>query len=136
MSERREPIRPREFSHALLQALEASEGRRKRRKRDQTPDKIGLDLKRDLLERAQEDDPAPEAFEGWLLAQALSAPASGPVRAMCSAILDEYHAALFDPGFARWLEEGAPSDDTEPATPKSDSEVDPRVSVLNDPDPR
>jgi hypothetical protein len=36
----------------LLNALEASEGRRQRRKRDTTPDAIGLGIKRRLLEEA------------------------------------------------------------------------------------
>ena len=44
-------IRPAEVCKALLAALDASEGQRKRRKRDQTPDAIGLAVKRGLLER-------------------------------------------------------------------------------------
>ena len=51
----------------MLAALEASEGRRRSRKRDQTPDGIGLTFKRELLEQAVSDDPEPEAFEEWLL---------------------------------------------------------------------
>ena len=106
-------LRPSEFSRLLLRTIEASEGRRKRRKRDTTPDRIGLDIKRDLLLRASDEDPAPEAFEAWLLGQALGAPASGPVRALCAEILDEYRAAARDPDFRRWLAEGAPSADAE-----------------------
>jgi len=45
-------IRPTQVCQALLAALEASGGQRKRRKRDQTPDAIGLAVKRELLERA------------------------------------------------------------------------------------
>ena len=104
-------LRPSEFSRLALKAIEASEGRRKRRKRDTTPDKIGLEIKRELLERAAGEDPAPEAFEAWLLKQALAAPASGPVRALCGEIMDEYKAAARDPHFRGWLAEGAPSDD-------------------------
>ena len=55
-------IRPTQVCQALLAALEASEGQRKRRKRDQTPDAIGLAVKRELLERAVEADPDPEAL--------------------------------------------------------------------------
>ena len=106
-------LRPGEFSRLLLNALEASEGRRKRRKRDTTPDAIGLGIKRDLLRRAVAEDPAPEAFEAWLLTQALGAPASGPVRALCAEILDEYRFARHDPDFGRWLAAGAPSADAE-----------------------
>ena len=47
----------------LLAALEASEGRRKRRKRDTTPDAIGLAIKRELLEAAVREAPAAAEFE-------------------------------------------------------------------------
>jgi hypothetical protein len=43
------PLRPAEFCRQLLATLDVSEGRRKRRKRDTTPDAIGLAIKRDLL---------------------------------------------------------------------------------------
>ncbi|HEV2984857.1 MAG TPA: hypothetical protein VGX46_10725, partial [Vicinamibacterales bacterium] len=61
------PLRPAEICRALLAALEASEGRRRNRKRDQTPDAFGLSVKRDLLLQVVEQDPPPEAFEEWLL---------------------------------------------------------------------
>src|SRR5436305_6302193 len=89
-------LRPGEFGHQLLQALEAAEGRTRRRKRDQTPDTIGLGLKRELLTRMAEEDPEPEALEGWLLSHVLNAPASGGVRAMCAEILDDYRLASLD----------------------------------------
>ena len=60
-------VRPAEVCAALLAALEAAEGRRRSRKRDQTPDGIGLAIKRELLQRAVQEDPNPEAFEEWLL---------------------------------------------------------------------
>ena len=106
-------LRPGEFSRLFLNSLDASEGRRKRRKRDTTPDALGLGLKRELLERAVAEDPEPDAFETWLLAQVLGAPASGPVRAMCVEILDDYRFAVHDPGFGQWLADGAPSADAE-----------------------
>jgi hypothetical protein len=101
----------------LLAALDASEGRRRRRKRDTTPDAIGLEIKRDLLQRAAAENPAAADFEAWLLTQALAAPASGPVRALCGEILDEYRFAQHDPHFAQWLTRGAPSADAEPLEP-------------------
>ncbi len=114
MSDRAERVRPGDFSRQLLQAMEASEGRRKRRKRDTTPDKIGMDIKRDLLERAVEEDPSPEGFEGWLLEQVIRMPiGSGPVRALCIQILDEYRVAMYDPHFRSWLVAGAPSADAD-----------------------
>lgn len=104
-------LTPGDFSRQALLALDASEGRSKRRKRDQTPDRLGMDLKRELLGRAAADNPSPEEFEGWLLQQVLAAPASGPVRAMCADILNEYRLSCFDPSFEAWLAEGAPSAD-------------------------
>ena len=62
------PPRPALVCDALLAALDASEGRRRRRKRDTTPDAIGMSLKRRLLAEAREADPDPDAFEAWLLA--------------------------------------------------------------------
>ncbi|HZU05075.1 MAG TPA: type III secretion fhipep protein [Chloroflexota bacterium] len=116
------PLPPGEFCRLLLKALEASEGRRRRRKRDQTPDAIGLGLKRELLQRAIAANPAPAEFEGWLLAQALAAPASGPVRALCAEIFDEYRLAAVDPAFRGWLEQGAPSADAEEPAPRPEAE--------------
>jgi hypothetical protein len=98
----------------LLAALDASEGRRKRRKRDTTADAIGLGIKRDLLEATLADDPEPQAFEAWLLQRCLAASAGasvGAARAMALEILGEWRLAEASPDFARWLEQGAPSDD-------------------------
>lgn len=94
---------PREFCAALLAALEAAEGRRRSRKRDQTPDAIGLAMKRELLARAIEEDPGAESFEGWLLEHAGS-----PAALM---VLEDWRLAQSMPDFAHWLARGAPSDD-------------------------
>jgi hypothetical protein len=48
-NEHLQPLRPADVCKALLAALEASEGRRRKRKRDQTPDMIGLSIKRSLV---------------------------------------------------------------------------------------
>ena len=117
IDERTEQLRPAEFARRLKATLTASEGRRKRRKRDTTPDAIGLGIKHDLLEATIADDPAPDDYEGWLLERALSAPASRPVRALCSEIFGEYCFAAADPGFERWLAEGAPSADADSDNP-------------------
>lgn len=108
-------LRPARVCAGLLVAMEGAEGRRKRRKRNTTPDAIGLTLKRDLLTRATEDDPDPDAFEAWLLDQCLAAgTASGPTRAMALEILDEWRVAVASADFRHWLAEGAPSDDRKP----------------------
>ena len=104
--------RPADVCRELLSALDASEGRRKRRKRDTTPDAIGLAVKRDLLERAVAADPEPEAFEGWLLEQCAAAGAAeGGVRAMALSIFEEWRLARDAVSFRSWLAEGALSDD-------------------------
>ena len=107
-------LRPAEVCRALLAALEASEGRRRSRKRDQTPDAFGLAVKRDLLRQAVEDDPRPEAFEEWLLNYPLTQARElvGPAFAMARAVFDEWRLAHTLGEFRLWLEQGAPSDDT------------------------
>jgi hypothetical protein len=123
-----DPPRPGSVCRRLLDAMQASEGRRKRRKRDTTPDGIGMGIKRDLLHRAAADDPEPEEFEAWLVEQCLAAGlASGPTRAMAIDILDEWRFAVASGSFRSWLDEGAPSDDTQPGT---DNGLDPRTMFL------
>jgi hypothetical protein len=110
-------VRPAAICRQLLAALDASEGRRRRRKRDTTPDSIGMAIKRRLLEEAVRDDPDPDAFEGWLVercASTVSAP-SGAVRAMALDVLAEWRLAQTSEGFREWLEQGARSDDAEHA---------------------
>lgn len=107
-------FRPSDVCRALLAALEASEGRRRNRKRDQTADAFGLAVKRDLLQRAIDEDPPPDAFEEWLLNYPLTcnAPESvGPAFAMARAVFEEWRLAHTLGEFRLWLEQGAPSDD-------------------------
>lgn len=104
--------RPAHVCRELLSAIEASEGRRKRRKRDTTPDAIGLAVKRDLLERAIAADPEPSEFEAWLLEQCQAAGAlEGGVRAMALSVFEEWRLAHDAESFRDWLAQGAPSDD-------------------------
>lgn len=107
-------VRPSVVCRELLQALEASEGRRRKRKRDTTPDAIGLGIKRDLLHQAVMDDPGPDEFEGWLLARCLTPPPGasvGAVRAMALDVLAEWRLAAASADFRAWLDAGAVSDD-------------------------
>lgn len=123
-ADRPAPLRPAAVCARLLAAMEGTEGRRKRRKRNTTPDAIGLGIKRDLLARAVADDPPPAEFEGWLLDQCLTAgPLAGATRAMALDVRDEWHLALASDGFRAWLDAGAPSDDTAAG---SDQGLDPR----------
>lgn len=107
-------LRPADVCRALLAALDASEGRRRKRKRDQTPDAFGLGVKRDLLQRAVEADPSPEAFEAWLLEYPATCGAqelAGPALAMARAVFEEWRLAHALGEFRQWLEDGAPSED-------------------------
>src|SRR5216683_576646 len=96
---------------APLAALDASDGRRRRRKRDTTPDAIGMAIKRRLLAQGIEADPDPEAFEAWLFDQCLigSADASmGALRAMAREMAAEWRLAAASADFREWLARGAP----------------------------
>ena len=105
-------LRPARLCAELLHALEASEGRRKRRVRNTTPDAIGLGIKRELLEQVVRDDPEPADFEAWLAERCLEAGvADGPVRAMALSVWDEWRLACTTSEFRQWLADGAPSDD-------------------------
>src|SRR5207253_8951953 len=99
---------PGEFCRLAMRAIDHTQARSRRRKRDQTPDAYGLGIKRELLQRGAEADPPPERFEAWLLEQALETPVSGPVRAMCVELLGDYRAAQTVPGLGEWLLSGAP----------------------------
>jgi hypothetical protein len=99
---------------ALLLALDASEGRRRLRKRDTTPDAIGLSLKRQLLIRAVEADPDPDEFEAWLLDRCLAQAdrgAVGALWAMAREVIAEWRLAGVSPEFLTWLGAGARSED-------------------------
>ena len=105
-------LRPADICRQLLATLDASEGRRQRRKRNTTPDAIGLTMKRQLLEETVQDDPDPATFESWLLARCQAVGiADGPVRAMALEILTEWRLAAASQPFRQWLTRGAPSDD-------------------------
>ena len=118
------PLRPADLCSRLLAALDASEGRRRRRKRNTEPDQIGMAIKRRLLEDAVREDPDADSFEEWLLERTLAAgvagdgtedgtlfAASGPVRAMALELLAEWRLAQVPGAFRDWLDHGVPSDD-------------------------
>ena len=85
--------RPAVACRALLAALDASEGRRSRRKRDTRPDAIG---------------------EGWLPARSLTRTGEmspGGVQAMARDVLAESRLAAASADFRSWLAPAAPSGD-------------------------
>ena len=121
-----ESLRPADVCKALLAALEAAEGRRRKRKRDQKPDAIGLSIKRTLLAQAVQDDPNPEAFEEWLLdypRKCATLESSGAVSAMGRSVLEEWRLAHSLGEFRVWLQQGAPSADAKEETPSSLSDL-------------
>jgi hypothetical protein len=76
-----------------------------------------MEIKRGLLERAIADDPAPDAFEAWLVEQChagASTYSEGSVRAMARQIFEEWRLAQSLDAFDAWLAHGAPSDDRAP----------------------
>lgn len=106
-------LTPATFCAELIETIEASEGRRRRRKRNTTPDSIGLAMKRGLLERAIQEAPQTDGFEEWLFEIVLAAgDGSGGLRACAVSILEEWRFALQVEHFRGWLAAGAPSDDS------------------------
>lgn len=106
--------RPAEICRALLDALAASDGRRKRRQRNTTPDAIGMAIKRAMLEGAVHDDPAADNFDAWLLEYCHTHSAQVPAGALGATalqILEEWRLAQALPQFRKWLDQGAPSED-------------------------
>ena len=115
-------MRPSEVCRELLETIEASEGRRKRRVRDTTADSIGLHIKRTLLEEIVRADPEANDFEGWLLERCLAeGSADGPLRAIAMTIWEEWRLTSTSEEFRQWLAAGAPSADRE--SPSSNGAV-------------
>jgi hypothetical protein len=105
-------LTPAQLCQGLLGALEASEGRRRRRARNTTADSIGLAIQRDLLEAAVRDSPDASDFERWLLTRCLSEGESdGATRAMAIFVWQQWCLAREAGDYGAWLAEGAPSDD-------------------------
>ena len=124
MIEKSLPLTPGQFCQYLLRTLDASQAQTRRRKRDQTPDHIGLAIRRALLEHVIGDDPDESQLERSLMEQVLASETPGPLRAMAILILDEYRFAATQPELTTWLKAGAPNADADELTRvKSDDEV-------------
>ena len=107
-------LTPAELCRGLLGALDASEGRRKRRVRNTNADSIGLAIQRDLLEAAVRDEPAPDEFEGWLMDRcSAEGVADGAQRAMALFIWDQWQLAQRAPDVQAWIVAGGQSEDRE-----------------------
>lgn len=107
-------VTPAQLCGGLLEALDASEGRRRRRSRNTTADSIGLDIQRAILEAAVREAPDAERFERWLLERCMAEGESdGAHRAMALSIWHEWQMASSVGGMSAWLLAGARSDDRE-----------------------
>ena len=105
-------LTPAELCRGLLGALDASEGRRKRRVRNTNADSIGLAIQRDILEAVVRDEPAPDEFEAWLMDRyEAEGVADGAQRAMALVIWDQWQLALRAPDIQAWILAGGHSDD-------------------------
>lgn len=108
-------MRPAEVCRELLETVEASEGRRRRRMRNTTADAIGLEIKRGLLAEIIAADPEAADFEGWLLERCVAeGDADGPLRAIAITIWEEWRMTAESEEFRQWLARGAPSEDRGP----------------------
>jgi hypothetical protein len=107
-------LTPATLCRGLLGALDASEGRRRRRVRNTTADSIGLAIQREMLEAVVRDEPSPDEFEAWLLDRCLAeGEADGAHRAMSLFIWDQWQLALRAPDVRSWIVAGGRSDDRE-----------------------
>ena len=107
-------VTPVEVCTGLLGALNASEGRRRRRSRNTTADSIGLAIERALLEEAVREQPSAEEFERWLQERCVAQGESdGAYRAMALLIWHEWKLASENADASAWLTTGARSDDRE-----------------------
>lgn len=110
-------LTPAELCRGLLGALDASEGRRKRRVRNTNADSIGLAIQREMLEAALREQPAADEFEAWLLDRCLAEGlADGAQRAMALFIWDQWQLAQRAPDVQAWILAGGHSDDRESGT--------------------
>jgi hypothetical protein len=105
---------PAQLCNGLLEALDASEGRRRRRSRNTTADSIGLDIQRAILEAAVREAPAAEHFQRWLQERCVAQGESdGAHRAMALSVWHEWQLSSGAGGMSAWLATGARSDDRE-----------------------
>lgn len=107
-------LTPAELCRGLLGALDASEGRRRRRSRNTTADSIGMEIQRALLEGAVSEAPDADDFERWLLERCMAeGEADGATRAMALFIWQQWQLASEAEAYREWITHGAPSDDRE-----------------------
>jgi len=94
-------IRPSDLALFLLASGEVLP---RQRARDQQADIAGLELKRQVLDLLIAADPDPAELDTALMQiVAELGAATGPTRAICMTIREEWEAAALVPDFAEWL---------------------------------
>ncbi len=97
----KESLRPRDLALILLASRDL---RPRQRARDQQADSVGLDLKRQVLERVAALDPEPAELEAALVRLVEeSAKPSGPVRAVAASFHQEWQTACATPDWVEHL---------------------------------
>ena len=104
-------MRPRDLALLLLSSEEL---RPPKRKRSQSPDVAGLELKRSLLQRVADLDPEPEHLEATLarLIEELGPP-PGPIRALAIGFRDDWRGLAANPAWLEQLREEAAREGSE-----------------------
>ena len=103
-------------SELALFLLASGENQPRKRARDQQADIAGLELKRYVLNLLIAADPEPTELDAALMhiITELGAP-TGPTRAICVTIREEWEAAALAPGFTEWLIDQALRESENPA---------------------
>ncbi len=103
-------------SDLALFLLASGENQPRKRARDQQADIAGLELKRHVLDLLIAADPEPAELDSALMRiiAELGAP-TGPTRAICVTIREEWEAAALAPGFTEWLIDQALRESANPA---------------------
>jgi hypothetical protein len=94
------PLRPRDFALLMLASGDLLP---RKRARDQQADRMGMDLKRQLLDAVAARDPEPEELEEVLMELAAQQTPAGPMRAIAGAVLEEWRMAAETPGWVEFL---------------------------------
>lgn len=96
-----QPLRPRDLA-ALL--LASGDLRPRKRARDQQADRVGLELKRRILQRLADLDPEPAGIEAALvhIIEEIGPP-TGPARAVALVVHEEWQAACASPEWVAQL---------------------------------
>lgn len=94
-------IRPSNLAHLLLAGGDLLP---RQRARDQQADLVGMELKRDVLQRLAALDPEPNALDAALqhIIEDVGPP-YGPTRGICLNIRYDWDAAVTSPDFVAWL---------------------------------